>query len=98
MLPRLAAILFLAGAGALHAASTKALILYDSKGTSSWVGSLHGKMLGNLLGHFQLGYKLETVEQYRAGEIANHRAVFYLGTVFNNPLPHYFITDVFTRA
>src|SRR5436190_16251867 len=81
-----------------HAASPDALILYDSNSPSPWIGPLHGKMLANLLGHFPLSSKLEPVEQYRAGQIANHRVAFYFGTAFNNQLPRTFLQDALSAT
>jgi uncharacterized protein YdaL len=69
------------------------LILYDSSGPDGWIGGLHARMLANLLGHFQLGYRIEPVESYRAGSIAQARAVFYFGTLFDNPLPDGFLRE-----
>lgn len=88
---RLSAILFLAVSVAASTASTNVLVLYDSSGAS--VGQLHAMMLANLLGHFQLGYRLRPIEEYKSGQLASHPAVFYFGTVFNQPLPPAFLQD-----
>jgi uncharacterized protein YdaL len=70
-----------------------ALILYDSSGPDGWIGGLHARMLANLLGHFQLSYSIEPVEDYRRGSIGDSRATFYVGSVFDNPLPRAFLQD-----
>lgn len=69
------------------------LVLYDSSGPSGWIGGLHARMLGNLLGHFRLDYRIAPVESYRAGSIARVGAVFYFGTVYDNPLPDAFLEE-----
>jgi len=74
--------------------SNTVLILYDSSGSYGWIGGIHARMLANLLGHFQLNYRLMPVEAYRPGSTGAARATFYLGTVFNNPLPASFLRDV----
>ena len=70
------------------------LILYDASGPYGWIGGIHARMLANLLGHFQLDYGMMPVETYRPGFIGASRATFYLGSVFNNPLPPSFLRDV----
>jgi len=71
----------------------RVLILYDGAGPSGWIGVLHGKMLGNLLGHFELPHDLLAVEDYPASLLTHYQATFYLGTVFDHPLPSAFLTD-----
>jgi len=63
------------------------LILHDSSGPFGWIGDVHARMLANLLGHFDLPFRVTPVESYAAGSIQQARAVFYLGTTYNNPLP-----------
>src|SRR5262245_27472646 len=90
----IATIFFLTTAHAPAQNGTNALILYDSAGPYGWIGGLHAKMLANLLGHFQFSYQIAPVENYHAGDLNAYRAVFYLGTVFANPLPSAFRADV----
>jgi uncharacterized protein YdaL len=79
------------------------LILYDS-GTNTanaqygWIGNIHAKFLANLLGHFDLNYTIEPVENYQAGQIASAPATFYLGLIYDNPLPAAFTNDVTTTT
>jgi uncharacterized protein YdaL len=72
------------------------LIAYDSSGPYGWIGEIHARELGNLLGHFGLSYVRKPIEQYVAGELSNYRAAFYLGNVWNNTLPVSFIQNVLT--
>src|SRR5262245_51355160 len=70
------------------------LIFHDSAGPYGWIGRLHARMLANLLGHFDLSYRILPVESYRPGTLAQGGATFYLGNTFDNPLPAAFIEDV----
>jgi uncharacterized protein YdaL len=70
------------------------LILHDSAGEWGWLGALHARSLANLLGHFSVAYTIWPVEQYSAGQIERFKTVFYLGVIYNNPLPAAFLQDV----
>jgi uncharacterized protein YdaL len=80
----------LSGAGVQAQTSNPALILYDS-GTNTanasvgWIGNLHAKFLANLLGHFDLNYTIEPVENYQAGQMTNASAVFLPGPDLRQP-------------
>lgn len=74
-------------------ASKHALILYDSVGGANWVGYLNAVFLGNLIGHFDRTYKTQPIEDYTAGEIAQYDTTFYIGSYYNNSIPHAFIQD-----
>src|SRR5438034_3742837 len=63
------------------------LILHDSSGPFGWIGGLHARMLANLLGHFDLPLRIMPVESYPAGAIGQARAVFYIGSTYDNALP-----------
>src|SRR5687767_6721836 len=63
------------------------LILHDSSGPFGWIGGLHARMLANLIGHFDLRCEIASVEAYQVGSINKARAVFYLGTTYDTPLP-----------
>jgi len=69
------------------------LILYDSTGQYGWIGEIHSKLLANLLGHFSCPFQIAPVEGYHAGNISQFKAAFYLGSVYNNPLPAAFLQD-----
>jgi len=71
-----------------------ALILYDSAPPYGWVGELHALHIANLLGHFPLESTIEPVEDYSAGEIEDYAVTFYIGDVYDNPLPEAFLSDV----
>ena len=81
-------------AGQTTAAPTGVLILHDSGGDWGWLGAMHAQSLANLLGHFAVSYTILPVEQYTAGRIEGYKTVFYLGVVYNNPLPAAFLQDV----
>jgi uncharacterized protein YdaL len=68
--------------------------MYDASGPYGWIGEIHARELCNLLGHFSLTYVRKPVEQYTAGELNKYQVTFYLGNVWNNPLPISFIQDV----
>src|SRR5688572_946088 len=74
------------------------LILHDGNSPSAWIGAMHAKMLANLLRHFQLGSEIATVNDYQRGAVSNYRATFYLGTVYNNPLPSRFLQDTLSTT
>jgi uncharacterized protein YdaL len=80
------------------ARAADSLILYDSTGESGWIGQLHAKMLANLLGHFPLSAEIKPVEQYSAGDIGSVQHVFYIGTVYDNPIPAAFLKEVMSTA
>src|ERR1051325_4987897 len=62
------------------------LILHDSSGPFGRIGGLHARMLANLLGHFDIPLQIIPVESYPAGAIGRSRAVFYIGSTYDNPL------------
>ena len=74
------------------------LILYDATGPSRWVGYIDSLFLANLIGHFQRNYIILPVEQYSKNRLNEFDTTFYLGTIYNNPLPHDFIQDVLTTT
>src|SRR5437763_15204704 len=70
------------------------LILYDSTNTQyGKLGFIYAIMLSNLLGHFQMKADLVPVETYTAGQINAHQATFYMGALYDNPLPVSFLAD-----
>ncbi len=70
------------------------LILFDGSGQYGWVGSIHARMLGNLITHFPFTYYVSPIESYRQGMIARYVATFYIGSTYDNPLPTAFVQDV----
>ena len=73
-----------------------ALVLYDSKGSFGWIGSMYAYQIGNLLSHFGMVVTRAGVENYKSGQMATYSCGFYCGTIYGNPLPKAFITDVTT--
>ncbi len=71
-----------------------ALVLYDSTSSFGWAGDLYGQMLANYLTHFDRKVTLEPVENYTSGQLKKFGSAFYLGYVYQDPLPAAFLTDV----
>ena len=70
------------------------LILHDS--TSAWgdLGVLYAASIANLTGHFrEARTQVMPIIEYQRGDIAAHDVVFYLGTVYAEPLPGAFRDD-----
>jgi hypothetical protein len=74
--------------------SAPALILYDSTAPWAWLGEIYAKQVANLLGHFQVPCEIAPVEGYAAGAIDSRLATFYIGSIYDNPLPRAFRNDV----
>ena len=70
------------------------LVLYDAAQPYAWLGELYATQLANLLGHFPVEVKVLPVGAYETGMVEAHRATFYIGSVFENPLPEAFQADV----
>jgi uncharacterized protein YdaL len=70
-----------------------ALILYDTTSTWGWLGELYGIAATNLAGHFGAA-TAKPVKAYVAGEMANFKAVIYVGSTYDEPLPVAFLDDV----
>lgn len=64
------------------------LVLYDGSGTYAHIGKASAIMLQNLLGHFNVTVTVKPVTSYSAGEIAKHKATFYLGTTYDERSYH----------
>ena len=82
----LTAALFAPVAAAQVGADT-ALVLYDAQGEWGWLGDLYSQQLANLLGHFPLDVVILPIESYTSGELDQYGVTFYLGSVYDNPLP-----------
>lgn len=72
-----------------------ALILYDSKDVFISKASIASIFLANLLGHFQQKYVIQPVELYTESQIDQYNPIFYLGMIYDNPLPYAFLKDVY---
>lgn len=74
----------------------KALILYDVAGDFYNSRLAHQQNLANLLGHFDLPYQYEPIDQYKQGDISNYRATFYVGNYWDSySVPWWFMDDIF---
>jgi uncharacterized protein YdaL len=76
-----------------QAATNGALVLYDSTNTYGWLGELYGQQSANLVSHFG-NYRAMPVVKYTAGLMADHSAVVYVGSTYDEPLPPAFLADV----
>jgi uncharacterized protein YdaL len=82
------------------------LLLHDTAGPFGWLSTLQARMLENLLSRFRrrrpdgtfTAVERRPVEQYVRGQMARHRAAFYLGGTYDNPLPQAFKDDVLASA
>lgn len=74
----------------------KTLVVYDQPSSGSYqkLGLAYAIMLRNLLGHFDTTVDLMPVEQYTAGKLSGYQATFYLGALYDNPVPPAFLADV----
>jgi uncharacterized protein YdaL len=73
----------------------RSVILYDSTaGPYSKLGHAYAIMLRNLLGHFKSQVDFLPVENYVSGAVTPYQFVFYLGSLYDNPLPSAFLTDM----
>ncbi len=80
---------------ALEFATTPAgtLVLYDSTGAYGWLGELYGIAAVNLASHFGVTAS-KPVVKYVVGDIAKYKAVIYIGSTYDEPLPVAFLDDV----
>jgi len=70
------------------------LILHDSTSAFGDLGVLYAAAIANLTGHFrEVRAQVAPVIEYQRGDIAAHDVVFYLGTVYGEPLPAAFEQD-----
>lgn len=73
------------------------LVLYDTAGEHGWIGELYAQAAGNLASHFGPVTAIPA-ERYRAGQIRRFRALIYLGTTYDAPLPPSLLDDVRTST
>jgi uncharacterized protein YdaL len=70
------------------------LVLHDSSGPWGDLGVGYATMIANLTGHFrEARTTIRPVVEYQRGDIEAHDVVFYLGTVYAEPLPGAFHDD-----
>jgi uncharacterized protein YdaL len=69
------------------------LVLYDSVGYAGFVSNLYARMLSNVLSNSKSTVYVMPVEQYTAGTMNTFGQTFYMGGVYDNPLPDAFKAD-----
>jgi uncharacterized protein YdaL len=79
------------------AASTQALILYDTTGQWGWLGQTYATMAANLASQFG-AWTAKPVSTYTAGEVNSYTATIYIGSTYDEPLPAAFLDDVTTTT
>src|SRR3569623_106705 len=86
--------------GAAHAQQAvtkgpKVLMLSDRAYGTAYekIGLAYAIMLRNLLGHFNASINYEPVSNYSAGLMNSYDATFYIGAVYDHPLPEAFLAD-----
>jgi uncharacterized protein YdaL len=68
------------------------LVLYDDIGSSAFLGELYAIATSALVSHFG-PWAAAPVATYRKGDIVGYRAVVYLGSTYNQPIPPAFLAD-----
>ena len=71
-------------------------IYFDSTGPYGYLGDLYSRQIEQLLTHFDVRAERIAVESYNSGDLNKASANLYLGTLYDNPLPTAFKTDVLT--
>lgn len=78
----------------LKGGRNQVLVVYDSDLASGWVGEIYAQQLSNLLSRFRVRVSKLPVDQYRAGLVDRFDATFYLGVIYDAPIPEAFRADV----
>ena len=73
------------------------LVLYDTSSDCGWLGELYALAGGTLASHFGQ-VTAEPVADYVAGQVADHTALVYLGSTYDEPLPATLLNDVVTTT
>jgi uncharacterized protein YdaL len=81
--------------GATGPAST--LVLYDTGSEFGWLGELYALAGGTLASHFGR-VTAEPATSYVAGQVADHTALVYLGSTYDEPLPAALLSDIVTTT
>jgi uncharacterized protein YdaL len=74
------------------AAPVKTLVLYDTAGSWGWMGEKYAIATANLVSHFGT-WTAKPVAEYSAGEMAGYKAVVYIGSTYDEPIPSSFLDD-----
>ena len=69
------------------------LVLYDTSGPQAYLGELYALALSALVSHFGTA-QTSPVQRYQAGDAGRARAVVYVGSTYDEPLPKAFLADV----
>lgn len=69
------------------------LVLYDKTGAYGWLGELYAIVAQNLATHFGTAIS-KPVASYVKGDLAKYKAVIYIGSTYDEPLPVAFLDDV----
>lgn len=73
------------------------LILYDKTGPYGWLGELYGIAAVTLANHFGATVS-KPVANYAVGDVAKYKAVIYIGSTYDEPLPVGFLDDVLANS
>ena len=73
------------------------LVLYDTTGPYAFLGELYAIQTGNLASRFGT-WTAKPVARYAKGDAAAYRAVIYIGSTYDEPLPVAFLDDVATAT
>jgi uncharacterized protein YdaL len=78
----------------------KVLVLYDQPSGTEYdkLTFAYAIMMRNLLGHFDASVDMVPVQQYITGAVNNYSATFYLGGIYDNPVPAAFLGDAATTT
>ena len=68
------------------------LILYDTSGQWGWLGEQYALAGANLASHFG-PWSAKPVTEYTPGEMGAYKAVVYVGSTYNEPIPKAFLDD-----
>ena len=69
------------------------LVLFDKTGAYSWLGELYAIAGVTLASHFGTATS-KPVANYQVGDLAKYKAVIYIGSTYDEPLPVGFLDDV----
>src|SRR5512134_2898394 len=72
------------------------LVLHDTTGQWGWLGEMYAVAAGHLASRFGT-WEAKAVGAYRAGDMEGRRAVVYVGSTYDEPLPAAFLDDVLSR-
>jgi uncharacterized protein YdaL len=72
-------------------------VLYDTSSEYGYLGELYATAIGVLVSHFG-AWRASPVQRYQAGDLSRARAVIYIGSSFDEPLPPAFLNDVRSAA